>query len=193
MPAALPGSAALLLQAPFKRAGREAAVPASEFITPDLDPARLAHYNALFGFGADALPVTYYYLLAQRAQLATMLAPAFPFRLLGMIHAENALREERRPDLRASLVIATGVDIETPTAQGAHYCTLHSRATQDGTVVFSCNSRYLAVRGKSVRDGVRHSDEESLPLLANWDLAHDAGRRYASVSGDWNPIHLWPW
>jgi len=21
----------------------------------------------------------------------------------------------------------------------------------------------------------------------------DAGRRYAALSGDWNPIHLWPW
>ncbi|HEX6040163.1 MaoC/PaaZ C-terminal domain-containing protein, partial [Longimicrobium sp.] len=29
--------------------------------------------------------------------------------------------------------------------------------------------------------------------LARWDLPTGAGRRYARVSGDYNPIHLWPW
>lgn len=29
--------------------------------------------------------------------------------------------------------------------------------------------------------------------LARWRLAGGAGRRYARVSGDYNPIHLWPW
>jgi acyl dehydratase len=29
--------------------------------------------------------------------------------------------------------------------------------------------------------------------LARWDLPAGAGRRYARVSGDYNPIHLWPW
>lgn len=28
--------------------------------------------------------------------------------------------------------------------------------------------------------------------LAQWQLPADAGRRYARLSGDWNPIHLWP-
>ncbi|HEX5871097.1 MAG TPA: MaoC/PaaZ C-terminal domain-containing protein [Longimicrobium sp.] len=29
--------------------------------------------------------------------------------------------------------------------------------------------------------------------LARWPLTAGAGRRYARVSGDYNPIHLWPW
>jgi acyl dehydratase len=29
--------------------------------------------------------------------------------------------------------------------------------------------------------------------LGRWDLPAGAGRRYARVSGDYNPIHLWPW
>jgi acyl dehydratase len=29
--------------------------------------------------------------------------------------------------------------------------------------------------------------------LARWSLPGGAGRRYARVSGDYNPIHLWPW
>lgn len=29
--------------------------------------------------------------------------------------------------------------------------------------------------------------------LARWSLSGGDGRRYARVSGDYNPIHLWPW
>ncbi|HVG44612.1 MAG TPA: MaoC/PaaZ C-terminal domain-containing protein [Longimicrobium sp.] len=29
--------------------------------------------------------------------------------------------------------------------------------------------------------------------VARWRLGGGAGRRYAAVSGDWNPIHLWSW
>ena len=29
--------------------------------------------------------------------------------------------------------------------------------------------------------------------VMRWRLRGDAGRRYAAVSGDWNPIHLWGW
>jgi acyl dehydratase len=29
--------------------------------------------------------------------------------------------------------------------------------------------------------------------LATWELPAGAGRRYARASGDYNPIHLWPW
>jgi acyl dehydratase len=29
--------------------------------------------------------------------------------------------------------------------------------------------------------------------LSEWDLPGNLGRRYARVSGDFNPIHLWPW
>lgn len=29
--------------------------------------------------------------------------------------------------------------------------------------------------------------------LREWDLPGNLGRRYARVSGDFNPIHLWPW
>lgn len=38
-----------------------------------------------------------------------------------------------------------------------------------------------------------HAPEGGWEELARWDLPAGAGRRYARVSGDYNPIHLWPW
>jgi len=194
LPAAGP---ALLLRALFKRgkpAGSASAVFESAFAADRIDPAQLARYNALFGFAGDALPLTFHYLIVQRAHLATMLDAAFPFRLLGMVHTENALHEQRRPDLDAPLTILTRVEIEAPTEHGARYCTLHSSATQNGLPVCHCTSRYLAQRGRPLRKHAAQPGEpETMASFGAWTLDADAGRRYAAVSGDWNPIHLWRW
>ncbi|WP_395406958.1 MaoC/PaaZ C-terminal domain-containing protein [Pseudoduganella sp. UC29_106] len=64
---------------------------------------------------------------------------------------------------------------------------------QGGRPVFRCESRYLAVRGER-RPRLRLALDGALgDPVGGWQLADDEGRRYAQVSGDWNPIHLWRW
>lgn len=191
------GGPAILVRALFKGASSvEAPVELSTFFRLDrIDAAQLARYNALLGFAADALPVSFYYLPTQRAHLATMLGPEFPFRLAGMIHVENDIREYQRADLASPMDLATNVVVEPPAENGARYCELRTVGVQQGKSVFECRSRYLAVRGKRRAEG--GSDSVAGPTqgrpAGEWLLAADAGRKYASVSGDWNPIHLWPW
>ncbi len=68
-----------------------------------------------------------------------------------------------------------------------------------GTSVFMLRTR--APRGDAGRDPEVPRAEPAEPQapeggwdeLARWDLPAGAGRRYARVSGDYNPIHLWPW
>jgi acyl dehydratase len=43
------------------------------------------------------------------------------------------------------------------------------------------------------RGGTRPAQADALPAVARWSLDAASGRRYAALSGDWNPIHLWPW
>jgi hypothetical protein len=78
-----------------------------EFALLALDGHHVAAYKTQTGFRSDGIPLTYFYLLAQRAQLSTMLSPLFGFKVAGLVH--------------------------------------------------------------------------------------DTGRLYARLSGDYNPIHLWPW
>lgn len=196
LPAAGP---ATLLRALFKgaRAAEPAAAIASRYALDRLDAAQLARYNALLGFDADALPVSFYYLPTQRAHMATMLGDEFPFRLAGMIHVENDIREVRAPDRAQPMELATQVVIEPAAANGARHCELLTVGSQAGLPVFECRSRYLAVRGKrraasGPQAGELPAQEAGQPA-GEWLLAEGAGRQYASVSGDWNPIHLWPW
>jgi hypothetical protein len=123
-----------------------------------------------------------------------MLAPGFPFRVAGMIHVANALEEQRRCDPLRPLTIRTTTRIESPSASGSVQVALDSVAHQDGAIVFTCSSTYLAVRGqRGPRTGVRQEEAITQPQIAQWQLDAGSGRRYAAVSGDWNPIHLWRW
>lgn len=189
-----PLSPVTLLRALFKRARRLNGVPTprTAYVLDRIDPDQLRRYRQALGFRDEGIPLTYYYLLAQRAHVATMLDDAFPFRLPGAVHTENALHALAEPRRDLPLVLATTVHIRPPADNGAVYAALDTVARQQGTDIFTCRSVYLVVRGQS---GKRRGRQEArdLPVLTGWRLARNAGRAYARVSGDWNPIHLWTW
>ena len=197
----LPTSGALtLLRALFKRASAvDSASPlVTQYELSHCDAGSIERYRRLLGFATDAVPVTFYYVLAQRAQLATMLQPAFPFRVVGMVHVDNAIVERRPLAPGLPLQIATSVTIEPSASVGARYCELLSVGTQQGETVFECRSRYLAVRrpratGPRVAAASPAEDQQRWSPIGEWALTASSGRAYAAVSGDWNPIHLWRW
>jgi acyl dehydratase len=184
----------ILLRNLFRRPGNGAASIQTVYTLEGIDRGSVRPYNELLGFAPDAMPLTWFYLIAQRAHLATMLTRGFPFRIPGMIHVANELVAHRAIDPHSPLTITTELDIERPDDRGAVYCVLRTSGRQGDGEVFTCASRYLAVRGRPAT-GARAPREmnATLPPLASWLLAPSTGRRYARVSGDWNPIHLWGW
>jgi len=184
-----------LLRALFRRRRRTpgARTPRSVFVLDAIDTAWLQRYRQALGFPEHGVPLTFYYLLAQRAQVATMLDPGFPFRLAGTVHAENALRREAQLQPGLPLVLSTTVAIRPPNDKGAVYATLDTAGEQDGHTVFFCRSTYLVVRGGRGGHGRTRAPDGALPVVGNWRLAAGSGRAYARLSGDWNPIHLWRW
>jgi acyl dehydratase len=196
-PPVLPTSIPLLLRAAFKGAGplpgAGTELVRTSFRIDRLDEAQLSRYNRALGYGADTLPVTFYYLLAQRAHLASMLQPGVPFRIAGMIHVANELAELRPLARDVALDLHTVVTVAPAQDNGAVHVLLETRGEQGGEIIFTCLSDYLAVRGKRVPGAARDHADAAGSELARWPLAPSAGRSYARVSGDWNPIHLWPW
>ena len=187
-------SVATLLRALFKRPSRRGASPCtSRYRLAHLDAVQLARYREALGFAGPHVPLTYYYLLAQRAHLATMLGAAFPFRLAGAIHVDNAMEGGATPALARPLALVTEVEVGAPAANGALHAALVTRATQDGTWVFTCRSTYLMVRGRPGQGSRTAAPRLPQAPLAAWPLTAASGRAYAALSGDWNPIHLWPW
>ncbi len=187
-----------LLRALFKRPQRPLPASMPELVTEyrldQLPLENIASYRAAFGFTGEHVPLTWWYLLAQRAHLATMLEPGFPFRIAGLVHLANALEEHGTATPDQALVLRTVLRMLPPSSSGALRCVLETTGSADGVLVFAGASTYLVRRGD--RGSAKQPDagpDPSDPPLAQWALDSAAGRRYARLSGDWNPIHLFGW
>lgn len=66
-----------------------------------------------------------------------------------------------------------------------------------GTSVFMVRMKDADSAGRAstprAERSAQDADAAGWAELARWPLPAGAGRRYARVSGDYNPIHLWPW
>jgi hypothetical protein len=155
--------------------------------------ARVDAYAAVCGFPRkDVVPLTYPHMLAFPLHMAIMSDPAFPYPAIGMVHVENAITAHRAIAIGESLDVTTSVGAPRPHAKGVLLDFVTTVAGEDGTA-WESTSTYLR-RGRTV-------DGEVAPGLSipdaptggvEWRLPADLGRTYAAVSGDANPIHLYP-
>jgi hypothetical protein len=163
----------------------------TEYRLDSLPLDEIARYRAAFGFAGERIPLTWWYLPAQRAHLASMLDPRFPFRIVGLVHMDNTLEEHGSVGPGQALVLRTVLRLLPPSSSGALRCALETTGSTDDVPVFSCTSTYLIRRGE--RSGAKQPEAAAGTPLAQWTLDGAAGRRYARLSGDWNPIHLYAW
>jgi len=90
--------------------------------------------------------------------------------------------------------VRTVLRLLPPSSSGALRCVLETTGSAGEAPVFTCASTYLIRRG--ARGGAKQAAADSLPAdapIAQWTLDAAAGRRYARLSSDWNPIHLYGW
>jgi acyl dehydratase len=158
----------------------------------ETDRERLAHYDRVCGFDvSDTLPPTYPHMLAFPMQLSLMTDRSFPFPAIGLVHVLNEIVQHR--PIRATEVLQLKVWAENlrDHPRGQQF-DLRSEARASGELVWEETSTNLR-RGKRNEDaskGPEPPSAEDLKASATWELPGDLGRRYASVSGDMNPIHM---
>jgi acyl dehydratase len=173
-----------------------------------LDAGHLARFRAFFDWPATAeVPIGYWYLPAARAHLQALLDPRFGYRLLGMVHVTCRIAASVTARPVSALVLDTRVAPERQPESAHEYVSLVTRISDEGgALLASCECLYLARRapsGESRRAGAAPSPQAATAPAAvdtQADPAHqgraflgpDYGRRYAALSGDYNPIHLWP-
>jgi acyl dehydratase len=157
-----------------------------------VDRDRVAAYSDVCGFPlTESVPVTYPHVLAFSLHMALMTDPAFPFPAVGTVHLENAITQHRpvTADERLQLTARLGDLRAHPKGRTfAIATTVHSA----GELVWESTSTFLRLGGGDPDAPASERAFEELPASGiSWKLPGDLGRRYAAVSGDHNPIHLY--
>jgi acyl dehydratase len=185
----IPGSARL----PFiGRSGRSIPEVALSLTSVSVERERLIAYDRVCGFRlADTLPPTYIHILAFPLHLAVMSDPEFPFPALGLVHIGNRITQHRQVNASERLSLRVWPTPLEPHPRGRQF-SLRTEARVGEELVWEEDTRILkrGGSGTSSPSPAPRAQSEELPATAVWRLRGDLGRRYASVSGDVNLIHL---
>jgi acyl dehydratase len=159
----------------------------------EVDRARLAAYDRVCGFSLrDALPATYPHMLAFPLHLKLMTDPGFPFPAIGLVHIFNRITQHR--PLRAGERFGLRVWAEPiqPHPRGRQVSLRTEARVGEELVWEEVSTNLRRGGGDEAAPAPEVSCADGLPPVATWNLPGDLGRRYAAVSGDYNPIHVHP-
>lgn len=196
-PASTLSSLARALASSFKRPGPVRALAPVTLVLPRVvvDAAHRARYAEVCGFapGLQA-PLTYPQMLTFPLVMAYMTSSACPWPAMGTVHLANAITQH------APLTAGDAVRVELTSGEllahdKGQVFTLHLRVLRevDGQCVWQATQTLLRLGVKSpVGAPFNGAVGPELPLTqaGAFDAPADTGRRYAPVSGDYNPIHL---
>lgn len=184
-----------------------------------IDRARLAEYCRVCGFsgseegGTPRIPATYPFVLAMPLQLSLLVSEAFPYPVLGIVHVRNEITQYRSIQVNDHLDFRCELSGPRSVRRGMEF-DLVTRVYVAESLVWECVSTMLrrdTGRGRdherARKSNVRGEESQTSSSLAaarsaghsaqenaierEWQIPADTGRRYARVSGDRNPIHLY--
>lgn len=159
------------------------------------DRTKLAGYRRVCGFSeGDTLPGTFPFVLAMPLQLSLLVSDAFPFSPLGIVHVSNRITQYRPIAVNEPLDFRCTLSGPREANRGLEFDLL-TQVSVAGELVWECvctmlrRDRASGKRrsGKSGERAAEFSPQVSTPVA----ISADTGRRYAAVSGDRNPIHLY--
>jgi len=159
------------------------------------DAGRLRAYREICGFPeGGAVPIPYPQVHAIGLQMHLLTQPQFPLPLIGLVHLKNRIVQERElsPDEAVGMTVALIGD--RTTERGREFELQTTCADASGRAVWTAVATVLH-RGKPAakkKQGPPQQEESRLAEYQAIDAPGDIGRRYGRISGDMNPIHLYP-
>lgn len=177
-----------------KRGAWKGSLPRIEAMA-DTIPTGAAAYARVCGFPvADPLPLTWPGVATVGLQLAVMTAPAFPLRVTGIVHTRQQITRRRHVRAGEALSARCVVDGHRVVRAGGEFDLVVTVSSGDEFVWEGITT--ILTRGIRGHGGEREANVVGgmrVTRSTRWRLPADQGRRYAAVSGDYNPIHLSPW
>jgi len=154
-----------------------------------IEKKHLLAYQKLLGFEQnEQVPPTYLSMLGFPMILRLMTHADFPMKAMGQVHLSNEISVFKNFPMHQAITLTAGINNSRVTSRGVEW-TVGLIAKADGELVWSSESTML----HRCKTGLRR---QGLPVIVRagesqtWAIDGGMGRRYASVSGDYNPIHL---
>jgi hypothetical protein len=158
------------------------------------DAKKVAKYSEVCGFkkNNNKLPMTFPHLLAFPLHLELMLLPDFPFAVIGLVHVRNEIIQYRAIDILEKMDVSCFFSDIKKTNKGFEI-DVKTEIHITGQKVWESISTNLVRQETDITSTPKSIEPNTLPTYPYkefWHLSSDLGRRYALVSGDSNPIHL---
>ncbi len=153
---------------------------------------QLVHGEFFDGVHRASLPSVLVHIAGFPVQMALMSQREFPLPLLGMVHLSNHVHHHHPVTAGQPLQILARAENLAPHRRGTQV-DIVLEISAAGQLLYSSTSVYLG-RGSYLfdkPDAAAPREDFTPPVkTALWTLGAEAGRDYAAVSGDYNPIHL---
>jgi acyl dehydratase len=161
-----------------------------------IDPLLLMRYQELLN--TQDIPLLYPQLASSPLLYAILLDPQFPVRLPGIIHMGHMIRSVQKLKLDEPYQVSCRFGTSTASALGFEFEVWIRWEDGNHDLVWESCGRFLlrkpsAKRQRSAKKHDQTADLNGYEQQGSWQLRKDLGRRYAAISGDYNPIHLSPW
>lgn len=161
----------------------------------DIEVTRAAvdAYAKVCGFPRkDVAPLPYLHMLAFPLHMAMMTDAAFPFPAIGTVHLENSITQVRPVAIGEKVSLSLRAENLRASTKGKAF-DMNVVATVGDETVWESTSTYLRIGKGDKENGDRGTEFAPVSVAGGtWKLPEDLGRRYGAVSGDRNPIHLYP-
>lgn len=155
----------------------------------------LRAYREICGFPQGAVPMLYPQVNAFALQMHLCAQPEFPLPLVGLVHIRNVVEQQRELHEDELFDVRTALNNQRTSDKGIEFDMETSYAEKGGRVVW----RSIATVLSRAKNPPKRKGPPPAPPAAQFGQYHsidapaDIGRRYGRISGDMNPIHLYPW
>lgn len=160
-----------------------------------IDETLLSQYNSLCRFKtSDFLPITFPYAIAGPLHLSMMANKDFPIKGAGLLHLRNRIKYTQKIKTSDSFDLKVSTAKSRFRPQGFEF-DISTTVELNGQIYWECKSTFLS-RGKFKREDPSSEDEDLFKKMEldkpelSFKVPGNAGRAYAKICKDYNPIHI---
>ena len=192
-----PSMGSMMMRAAFSRKpglAEEESLPRFEAEMKGVRVGEIGAYQSICGFeSSDVVPVTMPQVVAAPLHMALLTEPSFPLPAMGLVHVASRITQTRPILAKEELDILVWVEGQRQARKGCE-ADLITEVSVDGVKVWESVTTVLSTAAKGHGEKVEPPPIPSpeAQYASDWSMASDLGRRYGTIAGDRNPIHLWP-